>query len=177
MLADKYIPANAYLAYILSDVYDVDQLNYDVSGIDDGETVTGFLANITPAPGASVVIIDEDGNIKNSGNLAPTDQVKVTSSFGNVVVMYTISGLTGTGNLNSDVLRMYPNPTTGIVNISGLEPGNRIRVYNAVGTMIMHIRAESTYQRISLENRPSGLYLIEIRDNAQTIGRFKAIKR
>jgi hypothetical protein len=177
MLATKYIPEGSYLAYILSDIYDVDQLNYNVAKVPDGETVANFLANITPAPGATVVIVDVDGLIKTSGNVLPTDKVRVTAPNGKTVVCYTIGAATGVGNLKDSNITLYPNPTSGILNISGLEPGYRLRIFSMNGSIISDIMVNGTLNTISLANEPTGIYLIEVLDGKTLVGHFKVLKK
>ena len=57
------------LAYVLSDVYTVNQIDYTIWGyFDETTTVADFIANLTPAPGASVKVTDADG-VENTGTL------------------------------------------------------------------------------------------------------------
>lgn len=58
---------------------------------------------------------------------------------------------------NGDVT-IYPNPTTGILNVVGEQIGN-IEVYEATGRAVM--RADNTEQ-IDISNLPSGIYFLRI---------------
>ncbi|MBN2775793.1 MAG: T9SS type A sorting domain-containing protein, partial [Prolixibacteraceae bacterium] len=68
----------------------------------------------------------------------------------------------------------YPNPTTGAVNLSGVESGNRIRVFNAMGATIRDMVAGSTKVTFSIADQPAGMYMILVNDGD---ARFKVIRK
>jgi nitrous oxidase accessory protein NosD len=129
--------------------------------------------------GATAVVTDADGNEKTSGMLAQGDMVKVTSADGKIEVMYNIlvnvvsSKLTGVAQID-----IYPNPTTGKLNVRGVESGNRIQVYTSTGTLIRDMQVQSNLETLSLEGQPSGIYLIVVSKNSnELLGRFKVSKK
>jgi len=176
MLAEKYVPETTYLAYILSARYSVDQVDYKVSGVNGATTIADFYSKITPSMGASAVVVDKDGNEKTSGDIESSDMVKVTSLDGKVVVTYTISPLTATNIVETNNIELYPNPTSGNLNISGVERGNRIQIFNTNGAAIRDIIVGSSIEVVSLQKEPAGMYMIVISDNSKLLGRYKAIK-
>ncbi|MCF6357853.1 MAG: T9SS type A sorting domain-containing protein, partial [Draconibacterium sp.] len=176
MLAEKYVPETTYLAYITSKVYQIGQVDYVVDGVDRGESISGFYSNITPSMGAAAVLVDKDGNEKTSGDVESSDKVQVTSADGKVVVMYTIAPLTSTDIVETHNIQLYPNPTNGNLNISGLEQGNRVQVFNTNGSAIRDIIVGSSIEVVSLHKEPAGMYMIVISDNSKLLGRYKAIK-
>jgi hypothetical protein len=176
-LAEKYIPETTYLAYILSNRYDIDQVDYIVDGVSGDETLADFYAKITPSMGASAVVVDKDGNEKTSGDIDGSDMVKVTSVDGKIVVMYSFGSLTATEVVKTNNIELYPNPTDGKLNISGVERGNRIQIFNTNGSTIRDIIVESSIEVVSLQKEPAGMYLIVISDNSKLLGRYKAIKK
>lgn len=176
MLAEEFVPTTTYLAYILSNSYGVDQVNYVVSGVSGTETLAEFYSNITTSMGATAVVVDVDGNEKTTGDIDGTDMIKVTSVDGKIVVMYSFGQLTASEILETNNIELYPNPTNGRLNISGMERGNRIQVFNSIGVSIRDINAESSIESISLQKEPAGMYMIVISDNNKLLGRYKAIK-
>jgi hypothetical protein len=72
---------------------------------------------------------------------------------------------------------MYPNPTSDVINVSGVKAGNRIQVYNSVGVNIRDIEVQNSIERISIRNQPVGIYMVIVSDNNKLISRFKAIKQ
>ena len=176
MLAEKYVPGTTFLAFIQSKIYAIDQVNYIVDGVSGTESITDFYSKITASFGATAVVLDKDGNEKTSGDIDRTDMVKVTSVDGKIEVMYSFGTLTATEKQNAISIEMYPNPTNDRLNISGVERGNRIQVFNSVGAVIRDIQVKSNIEEISLQQAPAGLYMIVISDKNRTVGKYKAIK-
>lgn len=69
------------------------------------------------------------------------------------------------------LISVYPNPSNGLINITGLDPYNTssARLYNAAGKIVMNITIESETQRVDLSNLPEGMYLIRIQMNDGTL--------
>ena len=165
-----------YFAYLVSDVYLVDQLNYTVT-VGGGTTAEAFVSNVTLAAGATMVVSDAEGNVKTSGYLVDGDKVTVTSGDGATQVTYIVTVIaTGLDLSQSDRIEMFPNPSSGLFNVTGLKAGQTIRVLNSVGMVIKTIDVNSTHEIVSLDNQPSGLYMIIVGDHDRLIGRYKAIK-
>ena len=178
MLRTEYIKTTTYLAYVTSNVYNVDQVNMTISGGLTGSTdLSTFYSRITPSMGATAIIVDADGTEKNSGTLSAGDMVKVTSADGMVEAMYDIQFSTSAKLNNALNIQLYPNPTSGKVNISGVKAGERIRVYNSMGANISDIKVQSNLETISLDSHPAGMYMIVISEQNQTIGKYKVLKR
>jgi hypothetical protein len=176
-LATKYITETTYLAYILSNVYPIDQVVYKVDGVSGAETVSQFLTKVTPSTGASVAVVDKNNVVKINGDINGGDKVKVTSADGKMVVYYSFGPLTAAPVVGDNGIEMYPNPTSDVINVSGVKAGNRIQVYNSVGVSIRDIEVQNNIERISLRNQPVGIYMVIVSDNNKLISRFKAIKQ
>ena len=67
-------------------------------------------------------------------------------------------------NLNSAIV-IYPNPSDGILNISGVEKVDAIRAFSISGQLIKE--AVNT-NRLDLSSQRSGLYMIEVQHEGQT---------
>jgi hypothetical protein len=170
-------PAATYLAYILSSTYPIDQVEYMVDGVSGDETIATFLSKVTPVTGATAMVVDKDGMDKASGNIQRDDMVKVTSADGKIMVYYTFGQLVSTRTVSDENIQLYPNPTNGEINVSGVKAGYRIQVYNSVGSAIRDINVQNSIERISLRNQPAGMYMVVISDNNKMIGRYKALKQ
>ncbi len=177
MLRTQFIPEATYLAYVLSNVYAVDQLNYAISQPEQNTQVSEFYSRIMPAMGATAIVVDANGDEKTTGALVPGDWLKVTSSDGKIVVMYAIDVFTSVNTFKEKNILAYPNPTLGKVNISGLEQGTRIQVFNQTGVLIRDIKTSSNLEAISLENQPAGMYLVVLTRNSRLLEQFKIIRR
>ena len=58
-------------------------------------------------------------------------------------------------------LKLYPNPTKGVLNIQG-EGMTRIEVYNTIGQRVMTQNADGNKTQIDTESLNSGMYIIRI---------------
>jgi len=66
---------------------------------------------------------------------------------------------------NADSLRsiiLYPDPNNGEFNISGLEIGERLELYNALGQLLNTYTVTASIMKFHIENEPNGLYLMLI---------------
>jgi hypothetical protein len=178
MLSTESVPEATYLAYVLSNIYVVDQVDYVIAGPTGTTLLSEFYSRITAARGATAVVVDAEGNEKTSGDLDDGDMVKVTSADGKMEVMYTLDlDLTSTDLVNSGQINLYPNPTSGKINITGVTPGGRIQVFNSLGAAIRDINIQGNLETVSLDDQPAGMYLIVIRDKTKMVGRYKVMRR
>jgi hypothetical protein len=137
-------------------------------------SVSDFLANLTPAVGASMEVLGKAG----TDMLAKDDQLEVTAANGVNIVIYAIELSTvNVAEYGLDGLSIYPNPTSGQLYIEGLEPGLRIKVFNAVGVTLRNITAFSSIEQITLDDQPNGIYYITISNDKDVISRYKVIKQ
>jgi hypothetical protein len=175
-MLDTYLgDASTYLAYVLSSTYTVDQVALDIKFTGSAATMLRqtFINNLVPSLGASIVVVTKDGVENTGAYLANGNKLKVTAADGVTVVYYKISPSTSVNELTNGNIKLYPNPTTGIVNINGIESGKRIRVYNAMGVTVRDIVSSSNNAVIRLDDEPAGMYLINIENN----GSFKMVKK
>src|SRR5690606_320700 len=85
------------------------------------------------------------------------------------------SGLS-TDNFNSLSYNVYPNPTTGIINVETTEPLSTNRIYDATGRLIRQSMFDASNQ-INLENASNGVYFIIITTVEGNAGTVKVVKR
>lgn len=166
-------------AYVLSEVYLVDQELLWISGVNitTGLTVADFKANLIASTGATIAVTNATGQPKNSGTLAIGDLVKVISANGNKIVTYQIDVINSVDNGYQNDMLVYPNPSNGRFYISGLKAGYRIQIFNVLGSLVLEKEAVAEKDEISIQNEKSGLYFISVMDNNKIIGRFKVVKR
>ena len=69
-------------------------------------------------------------------------------------------------DLEESTITIYPNPSTGMVNITGVEQVDEIRVFTISGQLVK--KAENT-SSIDLSSEMRGLYMIEIESDGKTI--------
>lgn len=110
----------------------------------------------------------EDVNLLNSPNtMSPTDWQHYYS------LCDTLSSLTntlpcwssGTSNLLQGELAVYPNPSSGVCHISGLQGNWQLRLIDIAGKVWMN-RLWHEGQALSLSPIPQGIYLLEARQGS-----------
>jgi len=166
-----------YLAYVLSDVYTVNQITLSISdaSITEATSVTTFLANLVPAPGATIKVVNAN-DVENTGpTLNIGDFLKVTALNGVTTAYYSIVGITSTNELSNSSIYLYPNPSSGTITVAGLEPGNRIRIYNILGIGLRDMVAYQNEEVISLDGQPVGVYFVVITNDDSIVGHYKLI--
>ncbi len=166
-----------YLAFLFSDVYNVNRQTLRVTDVPEETSVADFLAGLYPSMGATIALFDEDGNEKTSGTVNTYDFVRVTSSDGSNVSDYEVTLRVSARIIDLANVKVYPNPTSGEVNITGISKGNTIRVFNALGHNVMNYESRGTEEMISLDNQPSGVYFVIVNSTSQQVAKFKLIKR
>jgi hypothetical protein len=163
-------------ARVFSDIYLVSQTKYTIK-IPKGTTeITEFISKITISQGATYELFDSKGNVKTTGAIAALDKIKVTSADGKRVSVYTISFKVSSAIFKQGNIRMYPNPTTGEIKIAGIQPGNTVQIFNAVGHKVLTFVASKSFETASIFDQPAGMYFIIVDDGNQAISRFKLIK-
>ena len=178
MLATEFVPETTYLAYVTSRVYTVDQLDMEIAGATASTELAEFYGRITPALGATAIVVDSDGTEKTTGDLDDGDMVKVVSADGKIEVMYTLNLDLTSADMTEDIqITLYPNPTSGKVNVSGVTVGGRIQVFNSMGANIRNINVQQSIETVSLEDQPAGMYLIVVSNKDELLGRFKTVKQ
>lgn len=176
MLSDELFEPK-YLAYVTSSVYSVDQVNLTLQGASGKTTLTDFYSKIVAAPGATAKVVNAQG-VENKGtDLNDGDKLKVSAADGVTVVYYALKlDLTGVEDLDANEMTIFPNPTNGVVNLSGIPGGSFIRVYNLQGASVLEKVAGRSLEVISLQDQPAGLYFITVNNGGKAIGKFKLIK-
>lgn len=165
------------VVFLLSEVYSVDQIDNVISGADinDQTTVVAFIANLSASEGASFAVTNATGTPKTSGTLVNGDKVVVTALDGTVRT-YVIEVIVSTNNRLENNINVFPNPSDGSYTISGLKAGNRIQVFNIVGTLVLDKYAAGDNEPVNIQKQRSGVYFITVSDNANVVGRYKVVK-
>jgi len=102
-------------------------------------------------------------------------EVIVTTDNGKYMAqcMVVVSKIvTGIDDVNNLTFQAYPNPTSGIITISGLTPGTQFNLYNTVGGLVGTYTAQAEQMTINLSGYAKGMYLIQYDGKA-----YKIIKK
>jgi hypothetical protein len=63
-------------------------------------------------------------------------------------------------------IKLYPNPTTSILNVSSVSENATFKVYNLLGQTVMNGRISNN--SINVSNFTAGVYIIEVTDKEVT---------
>lgn len=60
-------------------------------------------------------------------------------------------------------MNIYPNPTHGIFNISGLTSNTQIVIYDAIGQIVYSSVSDGSNESINLVALADGIYLVKVK--------------
>jgi hypothetical protein len=70
-------------------------------------------------------------------------------------------------------ISIFPNPTTGLLNIQCNTPNAELKIYNPFGSLILHQTLNSKLQTLNLSTQPKGIYFIELTaDNRREVRNY-----
>lgn len=165
-----------YLAYVLSDTYTVNQIEYSITGgnVTNSTKVSDFLANLTPCAGATLKVTNASG-VEQTNYMAAGDLLVVSAGDGLTTVTYSLEvGTIGVQNISSGI-SVYPNPSSGLVYVSGLESGHRVFVTNMLGQKIVDRVVTQNTETINFAGRSAGIYFVTVNNGNQVVGRYKLV--
>jgi hypothetical protein len=148
-------------AFVTSDVYWVNPSAMTITQIPQGTALATFMGHITPATGATVVVLDASGNPLASGEIVTGYTLKVTSEDLSTTATYDLTVLTSVTDMKADIFNVYPNPATDKLTIEGLQTDSKVYIINMLGNIVKIV--DSNYIQnttISLEDLAPGIYFI-----------------
>jgi hypothetical protein len=80
-------------------------------------------------------------------------------------------------NCATDAISVYPNPTEGVVYIKGLTDKGTVRVFNAVGQLVLEKELQNSIEGINMNSLADGFYQIHIMKGDESIFNTKLIKK
>ena len=84
-----------------------------------------------------------------------------------------ISKVTGTSGIKnnslSDLVSLYPNPTSGVLNINNLEANSTIEIFNVIGEKVLFSNLLKGNNIVDLSNLSNGSYFVKLNSNNQII--------
>ena len=79
-------------------------------------------------------------------------------------------------NLKNINIKMYPNPTTNVLNITELTESSTINVFNVSGQLVLTKSSIDTNEKIDLSALDNGIYMIVIEGkNGETAKRQRVV--
>ena len=183
---DVNATSNSHIIVIPDKLNDVFEKG-DIIGVFNQEGVCTGMAEYTGASTALAVYADDfttpeiDGMTENEKmyfkvfkpyDNSETDlNVTFNSALPNSSGLFEINGMSEITNVEISAssvsenfngsIRIYPNPTTGIINIEGVNQESEIQIFNAVGAQVFYDKLNGT-EKIDLSGNPIGVYILKI---------------
>lgn len=139
---------------------------------------------VITADGATLICSETTGNIAWYLNGTPINESGTTiqaRSYGEYTVEVTLNGCTGVSEpflatilgvedlLKSGELKVYPNPTSGLIHVNQSGKFNRLRIYDLTGQVIMARDAIFQNELLNLQTLQAGQYILELSGKTETI--------
>ncbi len=99
-------------------------------------------------------------------DLTPGDPIELNPDLSNCTLLSIAE------NTLNDGLKLYPNPSTGLISVESKSKITKVEVYNALGQLV---KTEKNTNHINIQNHNDGLYLLMIHNDSGVITR-KVIK-
>jgi PKD repeat protein len=138
--------------------------------------------NLTTSPGNTTLTGNGVVGAQFDPTIAGIGQHVVTATFtdangcvGSSSVTILVEACASVDQLLYTGLKIVPNPTNGIINVSGLEAGRKISIVDFNGRIVWETVCESETEEINIQHVADGMYYIQAEVNGQA-GRFKLIK-
>ena len=129
------------------------------------EATNGFGCTWTISDPTVVSMVFNSKSLKQdiTGLKTGTATLTVTSPDGSFTAtcIVTVKYPTGLTQIDSDKFSAYPNPTSGMITISGLTPGTQFKLYNTIGGLVGTYTAQAEQMTINLSGHAKGMYLIQ----------------
>jgi hypothetical protein len=143
---------------------------YTSSGTWVGDLVAaypGLKANTgtTPVQASDTLTIPEDATLSSeltSGNVYKMELGIYTGSWGYLMsnkLDVSVEIATGIRNVEQENLSVYPNPTSGIIHLKGVEPGASIRIFNTTGVQVKQMLSVNP-ETINVSELSTGMYFL-----------------
>jgi len=117
-------------------------------GTFSGTGVTGNTFNPATAGAGTYQITYTVNNICQNGTI--TQEVIVNACY------------VGLGSNDASLLNIYPNPTSGMLTVTGIAADARVTVLNTLGEVIYEGHTSDSSLSIDLSNQAVGIYLLKI---------------
>jgi hypothetical protein len=89
----------------------------------------------------------------------------ITTCINTSSVVLKVVDCTGLSDNTALAITAFPNPTRGLITLTGLVRGNRIEVHGATGALLAKYLADDNAVTINLTELPEGIYLVRVHTN------------
>lgn len=186
------LPLTVSYALRVNDYDSESPANYDFGNISMSYSINGGTtwtnlgtinnANFTPQNNCQTITYTIPGGITSA-----TTQLKFKwdlnySGIGDYEVLIdsflvNVNQSADINTLDRSQLKMYPNPTSGILNIDYIENISELKIIDMSGRIVGSHKGQGKSNKIDVSNLNSGTYLIEIESEDNTVSTIKFLKK
>lgn len=178
---------SCFYTFVPGGAYTTGDCAYSFDGAPTAQTVNGFAAMIWNQTSPTVAAVSDYQNQQvdmDGYNMGTTYSAKQrhlvypatydNSLFGDLVtaplIFYSIYSNTSVGvheNTANDLISVYPNPSTGIINVNtGMASKSVVEVYNVVGALVLSKEfTGATTNTLDLSSFGKGVYTVKVTTN------------
>jgi hypothetical protein len=77
----------------------------------------------------------------------------------------------------NNLIKVYPNPNNGAINISSDKQISSVKIYNMIGNLVLEEKSYKTNSVINIQNFMNGIYFLEVEFQDGSFNNTKLIKR
>ncbi len=136
----------------------------EITMVDSELSVTAFLLGLTVEENAACGMLVSSGgeevDDQNRTKMTAGMVVEVTSENGTVKEYSITTAPVGIGMLNKENVAIYPNPTSGLLNISNTASFSRITISSVTGQTILSKEVTGSSQQLDISEYEAGIYFI-----------------
>jgi Secretion system C-terminal sorting domain len=146
------------------------------------QSATSFaLTGGTPAggvySGAGVSVGAFNPSVAGVGsNIITYTYTDVNGCSGTSTDVIVVNACTGIATYSeSGTISVYPNPTSGMLNVLTTNTDNTLSLYDVLGNQVYTIEATSTSTQIDMKNFSNGIYFLKI-ENSKSVNTIRVIR-
>jgi len=172
-------------AYLTSNFLTVNQENKNISGVSGGYSVATFLNLLTPSGKATLELRDKTGAERTYGAIQLDDYVAVISEDLTKTTKYAIN-FNGEDNPDTpanikrqnanSLLKLYPNPTSSVLNIENVKLGSVVQVISLNGSMVYNNLVNKNFCTVDLSSMNNGVYIVRLVEK-EGVSVFRVLKK
>lgn len=118
------------------------------------------------------IVLDSVNNIYMTGLSDSTFQKMLTIKYSPILM---VSSTQNQFIQNNYSIKIFPNPSNGIINFNGVNLSSTIQIYNSLGAIIYTSKATNDNYSITIDNKANGIYFYRIIDDNAFIQEGKII--
>ena len=116
--------------------------------------------------------------------LRASDNTVLASTHGRGLFTAIWDVIQGVNNIQKSDVSIYPNPTSGILNISCTTAGIRqllVKIYDQAGKVVLETSTNSAngnfMDQVNMDGNPDGIYIVALYEDGRNLKTLKIIKR